>query len=498
MLMPISSEFIALCRSQISLLTQAVGASVSVVYINQERGEGASIQLVPIAVYPDGIDLRELEMPFLPDGSLSSSSIQLSRGKMLPQAENTGSNDLVANDFVAAEKSNLLPSEMPSFQPIAEKSSLANQRQIVMPLMHEEMMLGLLVTQRDDRAWTAWEESQVHEVATSIAIACVLDQRYQWMNRDRQQEHALRIQQHDMIDNLLHQFRNSLTALQTFGKLMIKRLLPGQTHDIATNMVREATRLQELSQQIELVTGISPPQQLALPPTLDNPQSPVQPLGDAVIEVQTIPLLPTAGFLVGAAFPLERCLVESVIKPLIASIRTLAEGKGQTLHSQISDDLPPVWANPQALREVLHNLLENAVKYTPNNGHIFIAAIAHEFDAHESETELSVESASHLSWLEIAITDTGFGIPQQDLPHLFERHYRGVQAEGSIPGSGLGLAIAKTLIEQMHGTIQVMSPADLTRIDTAEFASKFASMFMDRPGTTFVVQLAIAIDPLDD
>jgi signal transduction histidine kinase len=322
MLMPISSEFIALCRSQISLLTQAVGASVSVVYLNQEREEGTSTQLVPIAVYPDGsIDLRKLEVSLLSNDSLSSSLVQLSRGKMLPQAGKTGN-----NDFVATGESNLLPSEISqAFQPIAEQSSLATQRQIVLPLMHEEMMLGLLVTQRDDRAWTAWEETQVQEVATSIAIACVLDQRYQWMNRDREREHALRVQQHDMMDNLLHQFRNSLTALQTFGKLLLKRLLPGQTHDIATNMVREATRLKELSQQMELVSDINSPQQLALPPSMDDGIATlVQPLGDAVIEVQPLPLLPTAGFLVGTSLPLERCLIESVVDPLVASIKTLA------------------------------------------------------------------------------------------------------------------------------------------------------------------------------
>jgi signal transduction histidine kinase len=485
MLMPISSEFIALCRSQISLLTQVVGASISVVYINQELGEGTPAQLVPIAVYPDGYaDLRELEVRLLSNSNLASSPVQsLLRGKMLPQSRQVGSNHLVKPPV----ESNPLHSEAPPpFQSIAEKSSLANQRQIVLPLMHEEMMLGLLVTQRDDRAWTAWEEAQAQEVATSIAIACVLDQRYQWMDRDRQQEHALRIQQHDMMDNLLHQFRNSLTALQTFGKLMIKRLLPGdQTRDIATNMVREATRLQELSQQLELVTGINPPRPLALPPTLDANPTLVEPLGDAVIEVQTVPLLPTAGFLAGTSLPLERCLVESVIEPLLASISTLAEGKGQTLHRQISEDLPPVWANLQALREVLHNLLENAVKYTPDQGHIFITVFAN-----EPEAEAGVNFESHLSWLEIAITDTGFGIPPQDLPHLFERHYRGVQAEGSIPGSGLGLAIAKTLIEQMQGTIQAISPADLSKVDVA----RFASLFRDRIGTTFVVQLAIALN----
>ncbi|MBM0741505.1 HAMP domain-containing histidine kinase [Phormidium sp. CLA17] len=485
--MPISSEFTALCRSQVSLLTQAVGASISIVYINQEQGEGTPAQLTPIAVYPDGsADLHGFEVPLLSDGNLSSYPVQLPRSKMLPPSGQTGSNGLVA-----AVGSNPSRSEVPyPVKPIADKSSLANRCQIVLPLMHEEMMLGLLVTQRDDRPWTTWEEAQVQEVATSIAIACVLDQRYQWMARDRQQEHTLRMQQHDMMDNLLHQFRNSLSALQTFGKLMIKRLLPGDNaHDIATNMVREATRLKELSQQLELVAGINTPQQLALPPSFDATPTMVQPLGDAVIEVQTVPLLPTAGFLASTSLPLERCLIESVIEPLLASISTLAEGRGQTLHRQIPEDLPPVWAAPQALREVLHNLLENAVKYTPDNGHIFITIIAN-----EPAIGAGVECENHQSWLEISITDTGFGIPQHDLLHLFERHYRGVQAEGIIPGSGLGLAIAKTLIEQMHGTIQVVSPADLTKIDRA----KAISLFMDRPGTTFVMQLAITLDGSDD
>jgi signal transduction histidine kinase len=72
------------------------------------------------------------------------------------------------------------------------------------------------------------------------------------------------------------------------------------------------------------------------------------------------------------------------------------------------------------------------------------------------------------------------GIPQEDLEHLGERHYRGVQADTKIPGSGLGLAIAKQLIEKMQGEIKVFSPAINSIIKSPE-----------PPGTTFIVWLPL-------
>ncbi|MFO5527217.1 MAG: sensor histidine kinase, partial [Cuspidothrix sp.] len=78
----------------------------------------------------------------------------------------------------------------------------------------------------------------------------------------------------------------------------------------------------------------------------------------------------------------------------------------------------------------------------------------------------------------IAISDTGPGIPLEDLAHLGERHYRGVQAKTEIPGTGLGLAIAKQLIAEMQGDIEVFSPA-----------IKSVSTIPHRPGTTFIIWL---------
>jgi len=83
----------------------------------------------------------------------------------------------------------------------------------------------------------------------------------------------------------------------------------------------------------------------------------------------------------------------------------------------------------------------------------------------------------------VAIADTGPGIPGVDLVHLFERHYRGVQAQGEIPGTGLGLAIAQELVQQMQGEIQIFSPvADSGLIDLLPEP-------MTASGTVFIVWL---------
>lgn len=88
----------------------------------------------------------------------------------------------------------------------------------------------------------------------------------------------------------------------------------------------------------------------------------------------------------------------------------------------------------------------------------------------------------------IGISDTGPGIPPEDLEHLFERHYRGVQVNSEIPGTGLGLAIAKAFVQQMQGEIQVFSP-----VHPAWVSEDRACTDNTSPGTTFIVWVRVAI-----
>jgi two-component system phosphate regulon sensor histidine kinase PhoR len=120
-----------------------------------------------------------------------------------------------------------------------------------------------------------------------------------------------------------------------------------------------------------------------------------------------------------------------------------AEAKTLTLVEKPPKEGPPgvaAWADPDALRQVLDNLVDNAIKYTPNGGKITARwRAAGEYVAFEIE-------------------DTGIGIPERDLPRVFERFYRVDRARSrELGGTGLGLAIVKHLVQAMRGQVRAAS-----------------------------------------
>lgn len=107
--------------------------------------------------------------------------------------------------------------------------------------------------------------------------------------------------------------------------------------------------------------------------------------------------------------------------------------KKLTLEVDATDSLPNISGDPQRLEQVLHNLLQNAVKYTETGGSIALRA------------------AAHNGHVEVRVEDTGLGIPPADLPHIFERFYRADKARTrEMGGTGLGLSIVKHIV-QLHG-----------------------------------------------
>jgi signal transduction histidine kinase len=115
-----------------------------------------------------------------------------------------------------------------------------------------------------------------------------------------------------------------------------------------------------------------------------------------------------------------------------------------------------VHGNADQLRQVIRNLLNNAIKFTPSRGQITCECTVQTTSKARKAEWPGGDTLPSGPWAAVRVVDTGVGISPEDLPRVFERFYR-VERQGSIPGTGLGLAISKELIELHGGQIAVAS-----------------------------------------
>ncbi len=207
----------------------------------------------------------------------------------------------------------------------------------------------------------------------------------------------------DFVANVSHEFKTPLTAIQGFAET----LLSGAIED-TENRVRfleiirsNAARLGRLTDDLLRLSQIE--------------------AGKAQLELHEV-------------------AVADLIDPCVEATRLSAQPRRLTLEAEYRRDLPKIVGDVGALQEVLQNLLDNAVRYTPDGGRIAVGA--------------TVEGDSMV----VSVSDTGIGIPKADQERIFERFYR-VDAARSreLGGTGLGLSIAKHLVEAHGGRIEVQS-----------------------------------------
>lgn len=510
--MSISPEFLDLCRAQLKLLVQGLGVSFGIVYLTAEgRFEDGAPALDPVAAYPETL-ARSAGRLALSAASQSGFGQANSEGRPPRGNRDVAESQpesvlmrVIEQIDVSAEGplSNALSALPNSPVEVFGEASAAHSAsadaslepvshgQIVIPLTYSDLVLGVLVLARVNQTWTASEQHQVEQVAQTLAAGCVIDRRTQWLNQKLREQHlayeAFHQQQDNMLDTLLHQLRNPLTAVQTFGKLLLRRVQPGDTNrSAAEGIVRESDRIRLLLEQFDQVMA---PMPLTLPGSsgddavasgLDAGSLDAGSLNTVDINAAAMNATPPEGVssstvsssqvLTGGALALAPLSLDAVLEPLLLTITAIAQERQISLHTDPAEPrhAPRVLADAGALQEVLSNLLDNAVKYTPEGGYV-------EVRTGLSQGELQT----------ILIADTGPGIPLEDRQHLFERHFRGVQAEGDIPGTGLGLAIAQELVQQMDGVLEVYSPARESQMLSQNYPSHEA-------GTAIVLQLPSA------
>ncbi|RZM77870.1 sensor histidine kinase [Leptolyngbya iicbica] len=133
-----------------------------------------------------------------------------------------------------------------------------------------------------------------------------------------------------------------------------------------------------------------------------------------------------------------------VLPGVVSTYQPLAQEKGIRLAYTVPNNLPPICCPENWVRQIVIQLLSNSIRFTEPGGEVWVTAQPDEEE-----------------FLTISIKDTGVGIPQNELPHVFEHFYQGRQASGIEEGVGLGLAIVRQLLVYCDGQISVESQPDV-------------------------------------
>lgn len=205
----------------------------------------------------------------------------------------------------------------------------------------------------------------------------------------------------EFVANVSHEIRTPLASIKAYAETLNAGPLPeAERAEFLAEIERNADRLARLADDLLTLSAL----ESAAPPTPE----PVA-LGKIAAEV-------------------------------VATLKPLAARKNLVIRVEPFHDIPPVRGHRGRLKQVLTNLLDNAVKFTGEGGTVRLSASA------------------RVGRVELVVEDNGVGIPPEDLPRVFDRFYRADKARSrESGGAGLGLAIAKSIVESHAGTLSVDS-----------------------------------------
>jgi signal transduction histidine kinase/CheY-like chemotaxis protein len=147
--------------------------------------------------------------------------------------------------------------------------------------------------------------------------------------------------------------------------------------------------------------------------------------------------------------------VTKVLHDVQAIVRTLANKKSIQLEIKVADNLPPLYADEAKFKQIMFNLLSNALKFTPTGGCVTVTATV---ESAPAGTEVTTVPADLRPWLRVVVTDTGIGVQPKDQERIFVEFEQVDSSYGrQQQGTGLGLALTKRLVELHGGRIWVES-----------------------------------------
>ncbi|MCB9420903.1 MAG: GAF domain-containing sensor histidine kinase [Ardenticatenaceae bacterium] len=271
--------------------------------------------------------------------------------------------------------------------------SFVTRSMLAVPLITSKGVIGALevLNKRDDAAYTAQDVALMEALASQSAVAIL---------------NAHLFHQSDLLAEIMHELKTPLMAISAASELLTRPELPADKHMELIYMVKQETvRLSKMTKDF---------------------------LDFARLESGRVRL---------ASEPVD---VAGVINDVINITQPQAAERGISIVPELAQMLPmlggpiQLLGDADRLKQVLLNLVSNAIKYNVENGRITLSA-------HLSDQTL------HLS-----VRDMGPGISEEDMGHLFERFYR-IPGSEKADGSGLGLSIANKIVEEHNGRIEVSS-----------------------------------------
>lgn len=242
--------------------------------------------------------------------------------------------------------------------------------------------------------------SQIKEAPT-VGIGCILTL------HNVTKEQQLEEMKVDFVSLAAHELRTPLTSIQGYAGLMVKKMQSLDT-DMQLSLQNLLSNCDKLSNLIDNLLNASRVEQ-----------------GRLTVQRKLIDIVP-------------------MVEEVVGSLAHQAFIKLQSLELEKNEKVPHILADMFLLREVVTNLITNAIHYTPEKGTIWV--------------QISHLVENNKQFVAVAVKDTGAGIPKESLPHLFTKFYRvGRVLEMETKGSGLGLFLSKSIMELHKGRIDVQS-----------------------------------------
>lgn len=273
------------------------------------------------------------------------------------------------------------------FSDIEQTIGYSTKSLLGIPLITKNKVVGVLEVLNKKRGrFSDADESMLTVLGAQAAVAI---------------ENARLFQQSDLIAEFVHELRTPLASLSTATYLLLRPEMSREQRDqIVNNIHNETLRLNSLASSF---------------------------LDLARLESGRV------------QFRRMRFSVADLLYECRDVMMTKALETNLQIRVDVPGDMPLMEADRDKIKQVLLNLMSNAIKYNRPNGSVIVTA-------NYSDAELS-----------IVIQDTGVGIPEESIPHLFEKFYRVREHEGKAQGTGLGLSICKQIVQGHNGRIEVKS-----------------------------------------